>query len=99
MFKRDENILSLILPYLIGGLIGAGIALLMAPKSGQETRHIIRNKGLEIKDRAAETVGDTRSRASQTIGDLTSQAREGISSVKDRSQEMVEERKAQIGNF
>ena len=36
---------------LIGGLIGAATALLMAPKSGEETRAEIRNKALEYRDR------------------------------------------------
>jgi gas vesicle protein len=97
MFERDENIFSMLFPYLIGALIGAGIALLMAPKSGQETRHMIRERGVELKDRAAETVGDTTSRASQAIDDLKSQAKEGISAVKHRGQEMVDERSARMG--
>jgi gas vesicle protein len=97
MFERDENIFSMIFPYLIGALIGAGIALLMAPKSGQETRDMIRGKGFELKDRAAETVGDTRSRASQAIDDLKSSAKEGINSVKNRGQDVVEEQRARMG--
>ena len=98
MYERDDNIFSLLVPYLVGALIGAGIALLMAPKSGEETRHMIRSKGMELKDRAAETVEDTRSRATHAIDDLTSQAREGISSVKNRSQDIIEEQKGRIGD-
>jgi gas vesicle protein len=39
---------SLILPFLAGGLVGAGLALLLAPKSGRELRK-------DIKDIAAST--------------------------------------------
>ena len=39
---------SVLVPFLVGGLVGAGVALLLAPKSGQEIRK-------DIKDIAART--------------------------------------------
>jgi gas vesicle protein len=39
---------SMLFPFLAGGLVGAGIALLLAPKSGRELRK-------DIKDIAANT--------------------------------------------
>lgn len=48
---------------LLGGLIGAGIALLAAPRSGMETRNMLRDKGNELKEKAKSQVDDTRSRA------------------------------------
>ncbi|MBN1220022.1 MAG: YtxH domain-containing protein [Anaerolineae bacterium] len=39
---------------VIGGLVGATLALLLAPQSGEETRAQIRDKSLEIKGRAEE---------------------------------------------
>ncbi len=37
---------------IIGGLIGAGIALLFAPQSGEETRAFLKEKALELKEKA-----------------------------------------------
>lgn len=51
MFQRDQ-VFSMVFPYVIGALIGASLALLMAPVSGQETRGRLLSKGTEIKDRA-----------------------------------------------
>jgi gas vesicle protein len=34
---------------VLGGLIGAGVALLYAPQSGEETRILIKDKSIEIK--------------------------------------------------
>ncbi|MDO9100609.1 MAG: YtxH domain-containing protein [Caldisericota bacterium] len=33
---------------LIGGMLGAAIALILAPQSGEETRRIIKDKALEL---------------------------------------------------
>ncbi len=38
--------------FLIGGLVGAAAALLLAPQSGEETRDIIRDKSIELRDQA-----------------------------------------------
>ena len=45
---------------VIGGLIGAALALLLAPQSGEETRAQIRDKSLEYKDWAEEGYVHTR---------------------------------------
>ena len=45
---------------VIGGLVGAALALLLAPQSGEETRAQIRDKSLEFKDRAEEGVLEAR---------------------------------------
>lgn len=47
---------------LIGALIGAGLALLFAPQSGQETRRLIRRKAKHLADDAEERVGDLKAR-------------------------------------
>ena len=48
---------------VIGGLIGAALALLLAPQSGEETRAQIRDKSLEYKDWAEEGYVHTRQSA------------------------------------
>ncbi len=41
---------------LAGGLAGAGTMLMLAPQSGEKTRMEIKNKGLELRDEAAESL-------------------------------------------
>jgi gas vesicle protein len=85
---------------IIGGLIGAAVALLMAPQSGEETRELIRDKSIELKDRAAETAeearikaeaaaADARARADQMAKDAKVKAEE----LKQRGQHFIEEQK------
>lgn len=47
---------SILVPFLVGGLVGAGVAFLLAPKSGKDLRK-------DIKDIAE----DTRNRVTHTI--------------------------------
>ena len=49
--------------FLVGGLVGAATALLMAPQSGEETRAIIQEKSIELKDKASATAEDAMARA------------------------------------
>jgi len=56
---RDDNGYgtgSVFLSFLLGGIVGAGVALLLAPQSGRETREKIRDYAEDIKDRVNSTV-------------------------------------------
>jgi len=55
---NGSNLSSAVAGLVIGGLAGAGAALLLAPQSGKETREQIQQKTVEIRDRTTETVGD-----------------------------------------
>ncbi len=55
---------TVLLSFFIGGIIGAGVALLTAPKTGEETRKIIRDFAEDAKDKAEEYVGHVKEKAS-----------------------------------
>jgi len=44
----------------IGALIGAGVALLYAPQSGQETRQLLTRKTRDLKDKASGVLTDAQ---------------------------------------
>jgi gas vesicle protein len=56
IMKNSERVAWL----LIGGAVGAGIALLYAPQSGSETRKLIRRKAEDAKDVIVERGGQVR---------------------------------------
>jgi len=47
---------SVVVPFLVGGLVGAGIALLLAPKSGRETREDIKDLAVKSKEKITSTI-------------------------------------------
>jgi gas vesicle protein len=52
--KKDER--SMLLPILAGGVIGAGIALLLAPKPGKEVREDLKRLAASARDQVSEAV-------------------------------------------
>lgn len=52
--KRDDNIgLVALFSFLVGGLVGAGLALVLAPQSGKKTRKQIREFAEDVKEQAS----------------------------------------------
>ncbi|MEJ2032088.1 MAG: YtxH domain-containing protein [Deltaproteobacteria bacterium] len=66
MHHKEESCSSgvAVLSFLTGTAIGAAIALLLAPRSGRETREMITEYGTDFKDRA---VDEIRGRSEDTI--------------------------------
>lgn len=74
------------LAYLIAGLgIGAAVSILLAPKSGAETRQWIANQCLDSIDKANKAVRYTRSQ----VKDLMDHSQEKISEVVEATREAI----------
>jgi gas vesicle protein len=84
--------------FLVGGLIGAGVALLLAPKSGKEARARIRDIAEEVK----ETTGDHYERAKKTVAsaleDGYERVKNTVASTLEDGQELLEEKKDLIAS-
>ena len=48
--------------FLWGIVIGAGVALLLAPRTGEETRAELRSRGRRLRDKAEDTADDLHTR-------------------------------------
>ncbi|MBI5074053.1 MAG: YtxH domain-containing protein [Nitrospirae bacterium] len=72
---------SLLLSFLLGGVVGAGLALLVAPQSGEATRRKIKELADDIKDRT---------------NDYINEAREKVGSVTDEGKGFYDEKKSLI---
>lgn len=84
---------SLLMP-LVAGLLGAGLALFFAPRSGRETREKMRMQADEMKDKAEDSLSSVRRSLNQSIEeaqDLKKRLSEAlVSSGKKPKQEMDE---------
>jgi gas vesicle protein len=71
--------------FLTGALLGAVAALLLAPRSGMETREILSEKGEELKGKAVEIAKDTRNRAESTLSTARNKVEDTVRGAKDRA--------------
>jgi gas vesicle protein len=74
---------------LVGGLVGAAVALLMAPQSGEETRQVIQERGIELKDRAVVYGTSARDRAVAAVDDARVRADDALEDLRHRTNELA----------
>jgi len=58
---------SVLLSFLLGGVVGAGLALLFAPQSGRETRQKIKDLADDVKEKSAEYVSQAKDKAASLV--------------------------------
>jgi gas vesicle protein len=76
--------------FLVGALVGAAAALIFAPMSGEETRGMLRERGVELGQKADEMSVEARKRAEE----LQIQAKERAGALQERVKVAVDEGKA-----
>ena len=102
MAERDE-FGAFLIGFIIGGLTGAAISLLMAPQTGEETREILKDRAIELRDKAQETaqvareqVGSTASEVRTRAGDVASKAKASADELRQRGQVVIEEQRSRL---
>lgn len=81
--ERGYSAGSVILAFVLGGIVGAGVALLTAPQSGRETREKIKELADETRKKAGEYAGHVK---------------ESLSSAAESSKHFVDEKKTLISS-
>ena len=104
MAERDE-FGAFLIGFIIGGLTGAAVSLLMAPQTGEETREYLRERAIELRDRAQETatttadrVGSTASEVRTRANEIASTARTTADDLRQRGQVVLEEQRNRLTN-
>ena len=85
--KREENEFnassgSWLLSFVLGGLIGAAFALLVAPRSGRQTREQIKDLAEDVKEKA---------------GTYYDKAKDQVSTVMQKGADLLEQKKTELG--
>lgn len=88
MAEKDE-FGAFLLGFLVGGLTGAVTALLLAPQSGEETRNVIREKAIELSDKASSTIEDAYSQAESAAIEARARFDELAKTTRDRAEELT----------
>jgi gas vesicle protein len=81
--NRDNNCSAgiAVISFLTGTVIGAGIALLVAPRTGEETREILKGYGYDLKEKGSKIPTHIKDSAEHAI---------------DRGKELIEQGKQMI---
>ena len=74
---------------VIGALVGAAAAMLLAPQSGEETRALIRDKSIELKDKAVDVGQDVQLRAEKALEATRAQLEDVVDELKGRTDELA----------
>jgi gas vesicle protein len=90
-YKFHTNPLNVMVGILVGGLAGAVTMLLLAPRSGKDTRKQIQEKSIELRDRTNEIVEDTVSQVRSNVNKFTHDGREKFNELKQQGQELAVE--------
>ncbi len=93
MSERDE-FGAFLVGFIVGGLTGAVVALLFAPQSGEETRALIKDKSIELRDKAQVSAEEALARAEQLAADARLRAEELTKEARARATELASEVRA-----
>ncbi len=78
--------------FVVGGLAGLAVSLLMAPQSGRETRELVRYKATQLRQAAEQTAQETKERVEQ----LSDEAKTQVETMRQKSMDYVEEQKHRV---
>ena len=79
--ESGSSVGAVVLSFFLGGLVGAGVALLMAPRAGTETRQKIKELAEEVKGKAEGYIETAREKATSSL---------------DKGKEFVEKKKSLV---
>jgi len=88
MSDRDE-FGAFLVGFIVGGLTGAVVSLLFAPQSGEETRALIKDKSIELRDKAQVTAEEAYARAETLAADARKRAEELTHEAKVRAEQLA----------
>lgn len=90
---------SMLLSFLLGGVVGAGLALLLAPQSGRETRQKIKEFADDVKDKTTSYIEEAKHKVTDIVDDGKGYYEEKKSLVKsaiDAGKEAYEKEKERL---
>jgi len=101
--SENSDFGAFLVGFIVGGLTGAAVSLLFAPQTGEETRALIHDKAIELRDRTSETIEEARLKAEQAMKEAKSKteelaklAKEQAESLRKKGEEVLEETRSKL---
>ncbi len=92
MSDRDD-FGAFLIGFVVGGLTGAITALLLAPQAGTETRALIKEKSVEIRDKATTTLEEAYAQAEAAAVEARARFDELAKTTKEKATELTQQGK------
>ncbi len=87
MSENNSDLGAFLAGFVIGGLIGAATAIILAPQSGEETRQRLVSKSQELRTMSSERAANLRN----TAGTYTQDYRQRATSILENTRGRVQE--------
>jgi gas vesicle protein len=84
-----NNATSVFSGLIVGLLAGAATALLLAPRSGEETRNQIQQKSIELRDQTTYMVKDGMSQMRSRMKEITTDGAKKIKELQNHGKEIT----------
>jgi gas vesicle protein len=104
MADRDE-FGAFLIGFVVGTMTGAMASLLLAPQSGEKTREVIKEKAIELREKASTTVDDAYKQAEAAaeearirFDELAKMTKERADDLQRRGTMILEEQKAKLAH-
>jgi len=97
--ERNYSTGTVAVAFIVGGLVGAGIALLTAPQSGRETREKIKDLAGEAKDKIKAVADDAKEKIQDTYRntrDMVGERKAMLATAIDAGKRAMEEEKHRL---
>ncbi len=99
MSENNSDFGAFLAGFVIGGLVGAATALILAPQSGQETRAQIASRSEDLRHMGEERFQQARETAVSYAGDYTEKVQEATSQAQERARIVLDSGKEQAAKL
>ncbi|MEW5988647.1 MAG: YtxH domain-containing protein [Chloroflexota bacterium] len=93
---NDSDFGAFLAGFVIGGLVGAATALILAPQSGEETRTRLMSKSEELTGLSGQRLQEYREKADSYLAETRARARELGEQVQERARIVLDEGKTRL---
>ncbi len=69
--------------FLLGAILGAGVALLFAPRSGEETQREIKERAVRLRDAAEQRVRDVQLQVEERLEQARGEVMERVDAIRE----------------
>ena len=97
MNEQNNDFGAFLAGFVIGGLVGAATALILAPQSGDEMRAQLSQKSHDLRDMGTERAHQYQERAHTAVSDVRHRASDAGTQAQDQARLVLDKGKQRLG--